>query len=58
MVAVTPDLVARGYDAVKIIREVAKVAGGGGGGQARLAQAGGKYPDKLDEALALARKII
>ncbi|MFH0941909.1 MAG: alanine--tRNA ligase [Chloroflexota bacterium] len=58
LAAVTPDLVSRGYDAVKIIRQVAGVAGGGGGGQARLAQAGGKYPDKLAEALALARKII
>lgn len=58
LVAVTPDLVARGYDAVKIVREVAQVAGGGGGGKARLAQAGGKYQDKLDEALARARTIV
>jgi alanyl-tRNA synthetase len=58
LAAVTPDLVRKGYDAAKIVREVAQVAGGGGGGKARLAQAGGKYQDKLDDALALARKII
>jgi len=56
--AVTPDLVARGYDAGKIVREVAKVTGGGGGGKARLAQAGGKYKDKIDEALRLVKSLI
>jgi len=58
LAAVTPDLLAKGYDAVKIIKQVAGVAGGGGGGQPRLAQAGGKFPDKLAEALALARQIL
>ncbi len=58
MVMVTPDLVARGYDAGKIVREVAKVAGGGGGGKASLAQAGGKHKDKLDEALRLVKSLI
>ena len=58
LAAVTPDLVARGYDAGKIIKQVAKVAGGGGGGKARLAQAGGKYKDKLDEALRLVKDLI
>jgi alanyl-tRNA synthetase len=48
---VTPDLVQKGYHAGNIIREVAKVAGGGGGGKPNLAQAGGKDKDKLDEAL-------
>ncbi|MFH0768406.1 MAG: alanine--tRNA ligase [Chloroflexota bacterium] len=38
---VTPDLVAKGYDAGRIVKEVAKVTGGGGGGKATLAQAGG-----------------
>jgi alanyl-tRNA synthetase len=58
LAAVTPDLVARGYDAGKIVREVAKVAGGGGGGKASLAQAGGKHKDKLDEALQLVKSLI
>ena len=56
--AVTPDLVARGYDAGKIIKQVAKVTGGSGGGKARLAQAGGKYKEKLDEALRLVKSLI
>ncbi len=56
--AVTPDLVARGYDAGKIVDQVAKVTGGGGGGKPTLAQAGGKYKDKLDEALRLAKSLI
>ncbi len=56
--AVTPDLVAKGYDAGKIVREVAKVTGGGGGGKATLAQAGGKYKGKLDEALKLVKSLI
>ena len=56
--AVTPDLVAKGYDAGKIVREVAKVTGGGGGGKPNLAQAGGKDKSKLDEALRLAKSLI
>jgi len=58
LAAVTSDLVARGYDAGKIVKEVARVAGGGGGGKPNLAQAGGKYKDKLDEALRLAKSLI
>ncbi len=58
LVMVTPDLVAKGYDAGRIIKEVAKVAGGGGGGKATLAQAGGKYKDKLDEALQVVKRLI
>jgi len=56
--AVTPDLVAKGYDASKIVKEVAKVTGGSGGGKARLAQAGGKDKAKLDEALRLVEKLV
>ena len=56
--AVTPDLVAKGYDAGKIVREVAKVTGGGGGGKPNLAQAGGKDKSKLDEALRLVKSLI
>ncbi|HQF14410.1 MAG TPA: DHHA1 domain-containing protein, partial [Thermogutta sp.] len=52
------DLTKRGLDAVKWVRTVAGVVGGGGGGRADLAQAGGKFPDKLPEALALAREEI
>jgi len=54
----TPDLVAKGYDAGEIVKQVAKVTGGSGGGKATLAQAGGKYKDKLDEALQLVKNLI
>ena len=56
--AVTPDLVSKGYDASKIVKQVAKVAGGGGGGKPSLAQAGGKDKSKLDEALKLVKSLI
>jgi len=56
--AVTPDLVAKGYSAANIVKQVAKVTGGGGGGTASFAQAGGKYTDKLDEALRLVKGVI
>lgn len=56
--AVTPDLVARGYNAGEIVKQVAEVTGGGGGGKPALAQAGGKNKDKLDEALRLVKKLI
>ena len=58
LAAVTQDLVGRGYNAGEIVKQVARVAGGGGGGKASLAQAGGKYKDKLDEALRRVRGLI
>jgi len=58
LAAVTPDLVARGYDAGKMVKQVAEVTGGGGGGKATLAQAGGRYKDKLNEALQLVKSLI
>jgi alanyl-tRNA synthetase len=58
LAAVTQDLVAKGYDAGKIVREAAKVTGGGGGGRPNLAQAGGKDKSKLDEALRVAKGLI
>ena len=50
--AVTPDLVARGIHAGNLLREAAKVIGGGGGGRPDMAQAGGKDAAKLEDALA------
>lgn len=41
----------KGAHAGNIIREVAKIAGGGGGGKPNMAQAGGKNPEKVQEAL-------
>jgi alanyl-tRNA synthetase len=55
---VTPDLIARGFHAGDIINQVARVTGGGGGGKAAMAQAGGKDPAKVDEALRLVRKLV
>jgi len=55
---VTPDLIARGFHAGDIINQVAKVAGGGGGGKAGMAQAGGKDAAKIGEALKLAKGVI
>jgi len=55
---VTPDLVARGLHAGDIVKQVAKVTGGGGGGKATMAQAGGKDAAKLDEALNLVKSVI
>ncbi|MEF3254644.1 MAG: alanine--tRNA ligase [Deferribacterales bacterium] len=54
---VTKDLTAK-YSADKIVKEVAKVTGGGGGGRADFAQAGGKDLNKVDEALLLVEKLI
>ena len=45
------DLVDRGLNAVEWIRSASELVGGGGGGRPDLAQAGGKIPDKLPEAL-------
>ncbi len=55
---VTPDLVAQGLHAGEIVKAVAQVAGGGGGGRPEMAQAGGKDRDKLDQALQLPRKLL
>jgi alanyl-tRNA synthetase len=55
---VTPDLVDKGYSAGDIVKQVAGVTGGGGGGKARFAQAGGKDKNKVDEALRLVKDLI
>ena len=46
------------YHAGNIIKQVAPAVGGGGGGRADFAQAGGKQPQKTDDALRLAREIV
>jgi alanyl-tRNA synthetase len=55
---VTPDLVQRGFHAGNLVREVAKVAGGGGGGRPDFAQAGGRDASKIGEALAKGREVV
>jgi alanyl-tRNA synthetase len=54
----TPDLVERGLHAGNWLKEVAPVVGGGGGGKPDFAQAGGKQPEKVGEALARATEVI
>ena len=51
----TPGAVERGVKAGAIVKAAAQVVGGGGGGRDTMAQAGGRDPDKLPEALATAR---
>src|SRR3990170_6530012 len=51
LVKVTPDLVQKGIQAVAIVKEVGALIGGSGGGKADCAQAGGKNPAGLPEAL-------
>ena len=55
---VTPDLVERGLNAGNIARDAAKLMGGGGGGRPEMAQAGGRQPEKLDEALAAVPSLV
>jgi alanyl-tRNA synthetase len=55
---VSEEAVGRGLSAADLVREAAAVVGGGGGGRDDMAQAGGKDPSKLDEALAAARAAI
>jgi len=55
---VTPDLVDGGLHAGDIVKQVAAVTGGSGGGKATMAQAGGKNKNKLDEALRTVKQLV
>ncbi|MFK7779323.1 MAG: alanine--tRNA ligase [Gimesia sp.] len=52
MAAVNQDLIKQGLKAGDCVKLAAKIVGGGGGGRPDMAEAGGKLPDKLDEALS------
>jgi alanyl-tRNA synthetase len=54
----SPDIVKRGIHAGNLVSAVARIAGGGGGGRPDFAQAGGRDPSKLNEALAAAAELI
>ena len=58
IVAATKDLTQRGIHAGKMVKEIAKVTGGGGGGRPDMAQAGGKDYSKLADALNLAEGLV
>jgi len=57
MVSVSNDLTDK-YHAGKMIKEIAKAAGGGGGGKADMAMAGAKDASKVDDAFAKAEELI
>jgi alanyl-tRNA synthetase len=54
----TESAVQRGLSAADVVREAAAVVGGGGGGRDTVAQAGGRDPSRLEEALRVAREAI
>ena len=57
--AVSDDLISSsGLQAGKLIGQIAKLVGGGGGGRPTIATAGGRMPEKLDEALDAVAEII
>lgn len=55
---VSDDMIKKGFKANDIIKVIAPIVGGGGGGKADSAQAGGKDPEKIDEALAKAKELV
>ncbi|EFI64174.1 alanine--tRNA ligase [Bacillus anthracis] len=58
LAGVTKDLISQGYHAGKLVKEVASRCGGGGGGRPDMAQAGGKNPAQVEEALAFVQEYI
>ena len=58
LVSVSADLNKKGIEAGKLIKEIAAIVGGSGGGRPTLAQAGGKDASKLPEALEKAQRLI
>jgi alanyl-tRNA synthetase len=57
VIAASRDLASEGFDAAEVVRQVAPLIKGGGGGRADLAQAGGSDPSGLDHALSEATRI-
>jgi alanyl-tRNA synthetase len=57
VVAVTPDLTSR-IKAGQIVKEIAPMVGGAGGGRPDFAEAGGKQPDKIDDMLELSAAVV
>jgi alanyl-tRNA synthetase len=57
VVAVTADLTGK-VKAGQIVKEIAPIVGGGGGGRPDFAEAGGRHPEKIDEMLAAAEPVV
>jgi alanyl-tRNA synthetase len=57
VVAVTPDLTGR-IKAGQIVKEIAPIVGGGGGGRADFAEAGGRQPERIDEMLQATEAVV
>lgn len=58
MAAGTANAVKAGFNAVDIIKQISPMIQGGGGGKDRMAQAGGKNIDGIDDAIEAARKLL
>ena len=58
LVMVTKDLVENGYHAGTLVKALASVVGGGGGGRPDMATAGGRDAGKVDEALSLVSHLL
>ena len=58
VVAVSDALVKQGVRAGDLIKPIAQIVGGGGGGRPQMAQAGGRDSSKINEALQKARDLI
>jgi alanyl-tRNA synthetase len=58
LAGVTDDLIKKGLNAGDIVKEIAPLVGGGGGGRPQMAQAGGKNPQNLPQALQRAIEFI
>jgi alanyl-tRNA synthetase len=56
--SVAPELVERGVKAGEVVKRAAAIVGGGGGGRDTIAQAGGRDPERLAEALDAGRVVI
>ena len=54
----TKDAVAKGAHCGKLIKEISAILGGGGGGRPDMAQAGGKQPEKIQDAIEASYKIV
>ena len=58
IVQMSDDQVKAGRHAGNLVKELAKITGGGGGGKPQAAQAGGKQPEKIGEALAVVERLL